>query len=149
VYFLWQISVMVRLHPDEYVYFNQTVGGLKGAYGRFDTDYWGNSYREAVKALTAHLEQTEPGSHHYTVMSVSKRESSSYYFPPNLSFTKKPEEADFIVATTRDRLNEMLDGQVILTVERFGVPLTVVKDRRQLKGVPVAGWPPQLMSPEP
>jgi len=148
-YFLWQISVMARLHPDEYVYFNQTIGGLQGAYGRFDTDYWGNSYREAVKSLRSYLERTEVVPGHHTVMSVSKRESSSYYFPPNLSFTKKPEEADFIIVTTRDRLNEMLDGQVILTVERFGVPLAFVKDRRGLRGVPVPGWPPQLMIPEP
>jgi|SRR5579872_2414087 len=148
-YLLSLATVMVRLHPDEYVYFNQTIGGLPGAYRKFDTDYWGNSYREAVKALDAHLKQTEGGAGSYKVMAVSKRESSNYYFPPNLTFTKKPEEADFIIATTRDRLNEMLDGNVILTIDRFGVPLAFVKDRRQLKGVPVPGWPPLLMTQEP
>ena len=149
IYCLWQVSVMARLHPNEYVYFNQTIGGLKGAYGRFDTDYWGNSYREAVKDLVAYLQRKDGVARPYTVMTVSKRESSTYYFPPNLTFTKKPEEADFIIAVTRDRLHEMLDGQVILTVDRLGVPLTFVKDRRSLKGTPVPGWPPLLMTQEP
>ena len=41
---------MVALHPYESVYFNRLVaGGLPGAAGRFETDYWGNSYREATE----------------------------------------------------------------------------------------------------
>ena len=67
-YCIWQISVMVRLHPDEYVYFNQTIGGLQGASGKFETDYWGNSYREAVKRLVEHLKSNEPAQGRYTVM---------------------------------------------------------------------------------
>ncbi len=39
------VGWMVRFHPHEYVYFNPLVGGLKGAYGLYETDYWGNSLR--------------------------------------------------------------------------------------------------------
>ena len=38
----------VRLHPYEYVYYNQFVGGAKGVVDRFELDYWGTSYREAA-----------------------------------------------------------------------------------------------------
>src|SRR5581483_5229388 len=38
-----------NLHPYEYIYFNELVGGLKGAEGRFDNDYWGASFKEAVE----------------------------------------------------------------------------------------------------
>ena len=38
----------IRLHPYEYVYYNQIVGGPKGAVDRFELDYWGTSYREAA-----------------------------------------------------------------------------------------------------
>lgn len=33
-------------HPNEYVYFNEMIGGIKGAYGKFDTDYYMNSIRK-------------------------------------------------------------------------------------------------------
>lgn len=36
---------MVRNHPHQYVYFNALTGGLKGAYGNYETDYWGNCIR--------------------------------------------------------------------------------------------------------
>jgi len=40
VWLLWTGSVLMRLHPYEYLYFNETVGGLRGAAQRYDTDYW-------------------------------------------------------------------------------------------------------------
>ncbi|HET7012055.1 MAG TPA: hypothetical protein VFI11_14865, partial [Anaerolineales bacterium] len=42
---------IIRLHPYEYVYFNELVGGTHGAEGRFDLDYWCTSFREAVSVL--------------------------------------------------------------------------------------------------
>jgi hypothetical protein len=42
---------IVQLHPYEYIYFNQLVGGVHGAEGRFDMDYWCTSFREAVSVL--------------------------------------------------------------------------------------------------
>jgi hypothetical protein len=36
---------IVRLHPYEYVYYNELVGGVRGAYGQFELDYWCTSYR--------------------------------------------------------------------------------------------------------
>lgn len=38
----------VQLHPYEYVYYNQFIGGVKGAVDRFELDYWATSYREAA-----------------------------------------------------------------------------------------------------
>jgi hypothetical protein len=41
---------MAAMHPYESVYFNRLVaGGLRGVDGRFETDYWGNSYREGIE----------------------------------------------------------------------------------------------------
>jgi hypothetical protein len=39
---------IIRLHPYEYVYFNELVGGVRGAFRRYDLDYWATSYREAM-----------------------------------------------------------------------------------------------------
>ena len=48
---------MVYLHPYEYVYFNQLIGGTRGAEERFETDYWATSYREAAVRLVYFLNQ--------------------------------------------------------------------------------------------
>ena len=40
---------MVQLHPYQYVYFNRSVaGGLPGAVGRYETDYWCASFKEGL-----------------------------------------------------------------------------------------------------
>jgi hypothetical protein len=139
-YLVYHVSVMIRLHPDEYVYVNQTIGGLPGAFRNYETDYWGNSYREATLRLADFVKQQGLGGQQFRVMAESKRESSSYYFPPEFAFTRKPEEADFFLSTTRDRLDESVDGLVLFAVERFGVPLCIVKDRRALKGTRPPAW---------
>jgi hypothetical protein len=42
------VIASVRLHPYEYVYYNQFISGVKGAVDRFELDYWATSYREAA-----------------------------------------------------------------------------------------------------
>lgn len=37
-----------RNHPNEYVYFNEFAGGLKGVYGNYETDYYFNSLKESA-----------------------------------------------------------------------------------------------------
>jgi len=41
----------VKLHPYEYIYYNQFVGGVNNAVDKFELDYWGTSYREAAQEL--------------------------------------------------------------------------------------------------
>ena len=42
---------LIQLHPYEYIYYNGLVGGIKGAFRRFEMDYWATSYKEAVEYL--------------------------------------------------------------------------------------------------
>jgi hypothetical protein len=47
----------VRAHPNQTVYFNELIGGPRGAFARYDMDYWGNCVLQAVawSARTAQL----------------------------------------------------------------------------------------------
>jgi hypothetical protein len=47
----------VRFHPNQAIYFNELVGGPRGAFAKFDMDYWGNCVLQAVawSAETARL----------------------------------------------------------------------------------------------
>ena len=43
------LTFHIRFHPNQTVYFNELVGGPRGAFAKFDMDYWGNCVLEAVK----------------------------------------------------------------------------------------------------
>ena len=51
-----------RNHPNECVYFNPIIGGVKGAYTDYQTDYWGNSLREAAEWIIEDYESPDPKS---------------------------------------------------------------------------------------
>lgn len=132
VYLAYHVSLMVRLHPHQYVYFNALVGGLPGAYGRYETDYWGNSYREAVGRLVAHIESEEGTPPPYRVYLCSNPPTATPFFPHYLSRTREEEDADFLIGTTRWDCHRKLEGEVLAVVERLGTPLNYVLDRRHL-----------------
>jgi len=48
VLFSLPVTHTLRNHPNEYVYFNEFVGGLKGAYGDYETDYYFNSLKNSA-----------------------------------------------------------------------------------------------------
>lgn len=125
---------MVRLHPYETVYFNRSVGGLAGASGRYETDYAGNSYREAALALRARLAAEGPSKRAPRVMLctrvVATRCLLAGYYLEGIEMTKNAAEADFFIATTRWDRPDSMAGEDIFRVERSGVPLAVVKDLR-------------------
>ena len=45
------LAGILRLHPYEYVYFNELAGGVRGAFRRYELDYWATSYREAMEYI--------------------------------------------------------------------------------------------------
>lgn len=51
------VLFMVKNHPYEYLYYNQIVGGLKGAYGNYETDYYYTSQTEAAAWLIDYLKE--------------------------------------------------------------------------------------------
>jgi hypothetical protein len=69
----------IRLHPYQYTYYNQFIGGTGKAALHFETDYWLTCYKEAV-------EQLEPFATQPTNLFV-KREFyiASYYAPKNIN----------------------------------------------------------------
>lgn len=45
---------IISLHPYQYIYFNPLLGGVRKAYGNFETDYWMLSVKEAAEWLIRH-----------------------------------------------------------------------------------------------
>jgi hypothetical protein len=141
--FLWNAVTLVRLHPYEYLFYNGMVGGLAGASRHYDLDYWFNSMPEALGQLEAYLRRTEPGnassgpSRIYSVAVCGERLSFEKTVTlPQLHWDFKQEwnQSEFFIAPTHMNCDGDLDGKVIGTVERLGVTIAYVKDRRALTG---------------
>lgn len=132
IYGVFLIVTMARLHPHQYVYFNSFVGGLPGAYGQYETDYWGNSNKEAVGLLVAHIESETGSPPPYRVFVCGYPPTATTFFPNYLSRTREESEADFLVGITRWDCHRSMDGERVAVVERLGTPLSFVLDRRHL-----------------
>jgi hypothetical protein len=127
----WQLYQMWLLHPYEYAFFNDLIGGTKGAYGQFETEYWGASLAEASSDLSQfirshHLARAKPW-----LVAVCGKPSQMGDAPhPDLVPTADWKSADFFVSTTRGGCDRRLAGRTIGEVERDGVPFAIVKDMR-------------------
>ena len=135
IYGLAHVSVMVMLHPNQYIYYNAFVGGVEGAQRKFKLDYWANSYAEAVQGLehfliTAYSLDFE--DREFTVAVCGPPISADYYFPANFRYTRQRTQADFFIAFTKDNCDRALTGRPVYRVERMGALLSVVLDRREI-----------------
>lgn len=127
-------SDMARLHPYEYVYFNRSVGGLPGAAQRFETEYWGSSYTEAMRWLATQL--GPEGRSPLRIATCSHDEAVRQFLRDHPELARRLELvrgdlADILLASTRNQCHKT-QGQVLHVVERMGVPLLFVIQRRAL-----------------
>lgn len=49
---------MIRNHPFQSFYFNPLIGGIDGAFGKFEIDYYGTSIRQAVEWIAENADST-------------------------------------------------------------------------------------------
>ncbi|MCX7308432.1 MAG: hypothetical protein NTZ72_11025 [Afipia sp.] len=136
--FLWDAVTLARLHPYEYLFYNQLVGGLEGASRRYDLDYWFSSMPEALGQLESYLRKTSAGDANwpkqvYSVAVCGERlEFDKAVTLPQLRFDFKPQwnQSEFFIAPTHMNCDNDLDGKIVGTVTRLGVPIAFIKDRR-------------------
>ncbi|UFX44471.1 hypothetical protein HAP47_0036745 [Bradyrhizobium sp. 41S5] len=136
---IWNAVTLVRLHPYEYLFYNSIVGGLEGASRRYDMDYWFGSMPEALGQLETFLraapaDASQPGQIYSVAVCGGRHSFEKTVTLPQLhwDFRSSWEESDFFLAPTHMNCDEDLDGKVIATVERLGVIIAYVKDRRAL-----------------
>jgi len=51
------VRFMAKAHPYYYLYYNQLVGGLEGAYGKYETDYYYHTMRSGAEWLSTYLHE--------------------------------------------------------------------------------------------
>jgi tetratricopeptide (TPR) repeat protein len=137
------LRFMVRNHPYEYVYFNETVGGIRGAYTWYETDYYMHSVKEAYSWLLQHEAKAISSTRDSLTLATDCFAQIHYnYIRANPARLKVIEES-FATQNRSDWdyaifISRFLDGpslrsgywpahaKVIYTVKAEGVPLCVV-----------------------
>jgi hypothetical protein len=135
----WQIALValclipgimgiIRQHPYEYIYYNSFIGGMDGAQGRFELDYWGISYHEAAGyvneiAPANSVIWVEGPSH---LFELYAREDLKIYSNHEV---ERADHYDYVVATTRYNLDQASypEAKIIYKIARGDAILTVIK----------------------
>lgn len=113
---------IATLYPYQYVYFNELIGGLKGAKDKFDLEYWGASYKEAAAWLRA-----QPFSNVY---SCNVSSAVWYYAQGNYQMVDSSDKADYIVCDYDNLQLSNFNAEEIFYVDRSGVKIiSVLKTR--------------------
>lgn len=68
---------VVQSHPLEYVYFNETVGGVAGAYGNYEMDYYLASLRPCTEWFLKNVARKNPDKK-YTVLTYGMDQVKYY-----------------------------------------------------------------------
>lgn len=129
LYTIYHLSIFIRLHPFQYVYYNQYVGGLAGTYEKYEHDYWGNGFREAAHKLTTYLQELHGdqfSKKKFKLYFTGNMASTLYYVPKNILLTSNEKGADYSIYYTRTLIHRKRKGKTILKVERLGVPLLFI-----------------------
>ena len=89
---------LIKYHPYQTSFFNSTIGGIRGASGKFDIDFWGTPQKEAVIWLN---ENASLNSYVHIVMAQS---TAAVYLRNDLLLNlnkKNAYESDFLVLLNR------------------------------------------------
>jgi hypothetical protein len=129
---IWTLAI---LHPLEYVAVNALAGGVAGAYGRFDLDYWGAAATVALRQLESRLDYEQSGRFaedppSLTVCMTFREALVAPLFRRPWRLETEPAKADYFIATERWHCaDDVRDAVLIDDVTRFGRPFAWIYAR--------------------
>jgi hypothetical protein len=118
-----------ELHPYEYVYYNQFVGGVGNASRRYETDYWAVSVKEAAYYLN------EAAPLNSTIIACAPPATLDLYLRNDLQVTAckageiPSNDYDYYVASGHGYINNLYypQAKVVFSVDQDNAPLAVIK----------------------
>lgn len=123
---------MIQLHPYEYVRLNRLAGDQVKQQFKWEDDYWSSAMRAATDQLLDMKLPERKGP--YWIGACVDTPQIEPYLDGRFSVTRRWSEADFYISTTNMHCHEVMKGKVIVNIQRQGMSLAVVKDRRMLQG---------------
>jgi hypothetical protein len=120
---------IIQLHPYQYIYYNSLIGGTKGAFRRFEMDYWATSYKEATEYLN------QVAADNAFILVRGPAQIVNTYARPDLIIEEYPRQGspetlpDYIVVTSRynEDLSLFPEIEPVYQITRDEAILSVVK----------------------
>ncbi len=130
VYGIFTMYRMVKLHPYEYVYFNELTFGLSNAQHLFQLDYWGASYKEAAEYIRDYARTNK--LEHLKIFTCDNPFAVVYYSEFAFDLVGSPKEANLLICDTfRDAIRNFDNRYPIFhTINREHTPLTYIRLRQ-------------------
>lgn len=128
------VATLVILHPLEYIAMNSLAGGVAGAYGRFDLDYWSMAVPEALRRLEHRIdaEGRLAGNPPRVLVCLSWREQlAGVMFRRNWIAETHLDKADYLIATERWPCADGTTAALVDEVKRFGRPFARIYANRR------------------
>ena len=122
------IVALVRLHPYQYIYYNELVGGVAGAHRNYELDYLTTSLREALQVANeiASADAVVYVGGPWEYMWPAARPDLQIYDPSENAFD--PEIPELLLLTTRANSDAQFRSTYVV-IEEVGVlniPLALV-----------------------
>jgi hypothetical protein len=130
--FALPLHEMIELHPYQYAYFNNLVGGVRAADSRYMLDYWGLSFKQATDELLGVLEERgieTPEGRRWVVAVCGPIPPANVELGPDFLLTGNPKGADFALVLGEFYCAE-LNAPELVKIEREGVVFARVYDIR-------------------
>jgi len=115
---------MIRLHPNQYVYFNTLIaGGVQNASEHYETDYWENTLKQGIRWAEQNVSSVQN-----TKMTINGFSENIYYMLDQTHFemTPYPEKADIYLGTTRYDRHRKVPGEILHIVTSANTPLLYI-----------------------
>ncbi|HET7021977.1 MAG TPA: hypothetical protein VFI58_14810 [Xanthobacteraceae bacterium] len=118
------IATLTTLHPLEYVAMNAFAGGTRGAYDKFELDYWSAAATEALRRLEQRFDydpsiRTAENPPRILICIGTREERAHILMRRPWIVETDPDKADFIIATQRWRCEGNKPVVLIDEVRRF------------------------------
>lgn len=108
------LKFMIKNHPYEYIYYNELTGGVKGAFTKYELDYYYTAQTEAAEWLIGYLEKND----------VSGQVKVSATYDVNWMFRNHPEVK---VSWIRYEERSMSDWDYAIITNRYIPPFQLKK----------------------
>ncbi len=129
LYTIITVYKLATLHPYEYIYYNELIGGVRGADQRYELDYWGAAYKESADYVVSIIEKND--LQELKVYSCDNQFAMVYYSKFKFSLIPNSRYSDIIVCDTYKEQLQKFTGDfkydnthtLVKSVERNGVSL--------------------------
>jgi hypothetical protein len=119
---------IISLHPYQYTYYNSFIGGTKGAFRIYETDYWLTCYKEVFDELKRNAVQQKVFVHRnkYLATQYAGDDLMIEQFEPDLDTTQP---GDLLLLSSRSNLDQKfhVSDPSLLEIKKDGAVFCIVK----------------------